>query len=395
MNYMSASWLRYVRNIRLSGIGANVEKQVSKYKRNCGVVLIIMNQILIIPLRQEQKNRIGFFDLAKGFCILLVVVFHITVYYEIENPASNLLKFLRLPLYFFLSGCFFKTYNGFCDFLLRKTNKLLKPFIFWFLLASMVLPLLLARCGIVLFPDYLSIKDILIGFVYGKFPNSVIWFLLCLFWVNIMFYFITIIARKFKNPLAVIIALSASAGLIGVTLGALHIRIPFFIDSAFTSLPFFIFGYLMYRHSHIAETNKCDKWVPLILIVLIVLLYFLSPFYSLKYNQRVNYQSFLPIYLCGFAGALCVVLLSKWIKRLTIFNYWGRYSIMILVSHSMVFRLVGYELGFSGLNAIWCCVVNIVVTMGICSLLIPFFIRFMPYVTAQKDILSIGEKETV
>ena len=302
---------------------------------------------------------------------------------------------MRLPLYFFLSGCFYKTYNGFWDFFKRKTNKLLIPFIFWFLFSSLFLPLLLACCEIVLFPQYQNIKDILVGFVYGKFLNSAIWFLLCLFWVNIMFYVISIIAEKFKKTLMAIIILSVLAGLIGVTLGAFHIRIPFFIDSAFTSLPFFIFGYLMYRHSLIVESNKYDKWIPLILIVLLVLLYFLSPYYSLKYNQRVNYQSFLLIYLCGFAGALCVVLLSKWIKRLTVFNYWGRYSIMILVSHGIVYQLVGYALKYSGLSVTWCFVINLVTTMGICSLLIPFFIRFMPHVTAQKDVIPVGEKKNV
>lgn len=353
-----------------------------------------MNQSFTTSL-PIQKKRVEFFDLAKGFCILLVVVFHITEHYKLEMPASDMLKSMRLPLYFFLSGCFFKTYNGFWDFFKRKTNKLLIPFIFWFLFSSLFLPLVLARCGIVLFPKYQNIKDILVGFVYGKYPNSVIWFLLCLFWVNIMFYVISIIAKKFKKTLTTIIILSVLAGLIGVTLGAFHIRIPFFIDSAFTSLPFFIFGYLLFRYSPIVELNKYDKWIPLILVVLLLLIYFFSPFYSLKYNQRVNYHSFLSIYICGFAGALSIVLLSKWIKRLPVFNYWGRYSIMILVSHGIVYQLVGYALNYCGLSVTWCFVINLVTTMGICSLLMPFFIRFMPHVTAQKDVIPVGEKKNV
>lgn len=352
-----------------------------------------MCQVNTPPLHSEHKKRVEFFDLAKGFCIFLVVVFHVTEYYGVDMPASDMIKSMRLPLYFFLSGCFFKTYNGFWDFLVRKTNKLLIPFVFWFFLASLLLPLVFAKCGIVLFPKFQSVKSILIGFFYGKFPNSAIWFLLCLFWVNVMFYVISIIARKFKNTLAIIIILSVLTGLIGVTFGTFHIRIPFFIDSAFTSLPFFIFGYLMYRYSPIVEPNKYDKWIPVIVLVLLVLMYFFSPFYSLKYNQRVNYNSFLFIYLCGFAGALSIVLLSKWIKRLSVFNFWGRYSIMILVSHPMVYKLVGYVLNYCGLNIIWCFVTNLLVTVGICSLFIPMFIRFMPHVTAQKDIIPVGKQK--
>lgn len=339
----------------------------------------------------DQKNRVVFFDLAKGFCILLVVVFHIAEYYQIDMPVDNMIRSMRMPLYFFLSGCFFKTYNGFLDFLARKTNKLLIPFVFWFLLASLLFPIIFTpRFGSVLLNNF---KSMVIGFAYGKFPNGAIWFLLCLFWVNIIFYVISIIARKFKNTLAAIIILSVLTSLIGVSLGAFSIRIPLFIDSAFTSLPFFLFGYLMCRYTPIVTPTKYYKWTPVIVLVLLVLLYFFSPDYTLKNNRQVNYHSFLVIYLCGFAGALSVVLLSKWIKRVSVFNYWGRYSIMILVSHIMVYQLVGYALKYSGLSVTWCFVINLLVTMGICSLLIPFFIKFMPHVTAQKDIIPVGKQK--
>lgn len=341
----------------------------------------------------QEKKRVEFFDLAKGFCILLVVLFHITEYYEIEMPASDMIKSMRLPLYFFLSGCFFKTYNGILDFLARKTNKLLIPFFFWFILTSLLIPLIFTRFELPLFSEVHSVKTVLTGFYHGKFPNSAIWFLLCLFWVNVMFYLISIIAKEFKNTFAVIMGLSVLAGLMGVTLGTFSIRIPFFIDAAFTSLPFFIFGYVMYRYSPIVQPNKYDKWIPLILLVLLTILFF-SPHYSLNFNQQVNYHSFLFIYVCGFAGALSVVLLSKWIKKLLFFNYWGRYSIMILVSHWIVYRLVGYALDFCGINIIWCCVINLLVTMSICSLLIPLFISFLPHVTAQKDIIIVGKQKS-
>ena len=296
-----------------------------------------------------------------------------------------------MPLYFFLSGCFIKTYNGFLDFLIRKTNKLLIPFLFWFLLGSLLFPLVFTpRFGSMLFHN---LKSVMIDFVYGRFPNGSIWFLLCLFWVNIMFYVISIISHKFKNTFSTIIILSIVASMIGVSLGTFSIRIPLFIDSAFTSLPFFLFGYLMYRCTPIVEPNKYDKWTPVIILVLLVFMFFFSPDYTLKNNRQVNYHSFLFIYLCGFAGALSVVLLSKWIKRLSVFNYWGRYSIMILVSHGMVFNLVGYVLKYTSLGITWCFVINLLVTMGICSLLIPLFIKFMPHVTAQKDTIPVGRQK--
>ena len=302
--------------------------------------------------------------------------------------CSDMIRTMSLPLFFFLSGCFFKTSDGLGIFLVRQTNKILIPFFFWFISTSLLLPLIFTRFGLLFFSEVHNVKTVLIGFIHGKFPNSAIWFLLCLFWVNVMFYVISIIASKFKNLLVIIIILCILTGLIGVMLGAFSIRIPLFIDTAFTSLPFFSFGYLMYRYSPIVKPNKYDKYIPVILLFLFLLMYFFLPHYSLKFNLGVNFRSglFIFIYICGFAGALSVVLLSKWIKKILFFNYWGQYSLMILVSHWIVYRLVGYALDFCGLNTIWCCVINLLVTMGICSLLIPLFIRFLPHVTAQKGV---------
>lgn len=72
----------------------------------------------------SPKKRIEFIDLAKGFCICLVVLAHVAASYKVSLPLSDFQKAFRMPLYFILSGFFFKTYGGFWDFIKRKTNKL-------------------------------------------------------------------------------------------------------------------------------------------------------------------------------------------------------------------------------------------------------------------------------
>ena len=54
-----------------------------------------------------QTQRIDFIDLAKGVCILLVVVGHCGA--PIDIPGYEI---VRMPLYFILSGLFFKEYGG-------------------------------------------------------------------------------------------------------------------------------------------------------------------------------------------------------------------------------------------------------------------------------------------
>ncbi len=52
------------------------------------------------------QKRIEFIDLAKGICILLVITVHVTSF---NVPV---IQSMRMPLYYILSGLFFKDYGG-------------------------------------------------------------------------------------------------------------------------------------------------------------------------------------------------------------------------------------------------------------------------------------------
>ena len=66
----------------------------------------------------RTQKRIEFIDLAKGVCIILVVLGHCGA--PIPIPG---LEIVRMPLYFILSGLFFKDYGGGYNFFIKKTNK--------------------------------------------------------------------------------------------------------------------------------------------------------------------------------------------------------------------------------------------------------------------------------
>lgn len=75
----------------------------------------------------QKKERIEYIDLMKGICIILIILLHNNILFT-EN-VNDMLKNMRIPLYFTLSGLFYKEYNGFYDFITRKFNKLIIPFI--------------------------------------------------------------------------------------------------------------------------------------------------------------------------------------------------------------------------------------------------------------------------
>lgn len=85
---------------------------------------------IMSEINTTEKKRIGYIDLMKGICIILIVLLHC----DIKTPYEQLdimLKNVRIPLYFFLSGLFFKEYSSFLDFIVRKVNKLIIPYIFF------------------------------------------------------------------------------------------------------------------------------------------------------------------------------------------------------------------------------------------------------------------------
>lgn len=122
------------------------------------------------------SRRIEYIDLMKGICIILIILLHIGINYG-NNDVDSMFRNMRIPLYFCLSGLFFKKYNGFFDFTVRKINKLIIPFIFF-----SYFPFVL--CEICL--DYeRSISTYLaIGLLPHNYP---LWFLRCLFITYIIY----------------------------------------------------------------------------------------------------------------------------------------------------------------------------------------------------------------
>lgn len=320
----------------------------------------------------SNAKRIDYFDLAKGLCIFLVVFHHYCSYSYVSEPLAFrcFFKAFRLPLYFFLSGVFFKRYGGLLDFIKRKCNKLLIPFAFWFFL------------------------DVLLGkFCKISLSSGVIWFLLCLFEVNIFFYVISLVSERFgKHKTKMLIIMTMLCGCIGIALNFLSVKLPLYIDSAFTALPFFVFGNIINRNTEILQPQKWDKLLPLIVLVMFCIVFLIKPdSYSLRAN-RFNVKSAIFMYPSGMIGALAVVLLAKWIKRIPVVVTWGRYSIMILVTHMGLFKLLGFLLGCFNIqitSASTLLVLSLIFAFALYFLLIPFMKKFMPHVTAQKDVIPV------
>lgn len=291
-----------------------------------------------------MSSRIDFIDLAKGFCIMLVVFTHITGYFDTHYYFEDALSIFRMPLYFFLSGLFFKPYDGFISFLKRKINKLLIPFLAFYLTTSVLLPHILSIFGYsVRNSDIYGINYLWAFITLERFPNMPIWFLICLFVVNCFFYFLYKICRLSESchiqNVFIFGGLNIICGLLGYFLGANGINLPMYTDSALTALPFFYFGFLFNRYTKILLPSKYDSFLPVIIVILFIVTYIFSGKVIYSYNIFFNTPVW-AIYLCGLSGTLGIIFTSKLIHHLPGISYFGRYSIMILLTHNLIIQFL-------------------------------------------------------
>lgn len=326
------------------------------------------------------KKRIDFIDLAKGICIIMVVIGHCGA--PIEIPGWEI---ARMPLYFILSGLFFKDYGGWIQFLVQKTNKILIPFLFFYLLGNLCYYLIQLFLPNLLITEARGIFDL---FNNRQFFNGPIWFLLCLFWCNVIFCTISLYVRKD----VVRIVLVCILGTLGWYMGnVLHLFIPLFIDVAFTALPFFAFGYYLKRTS-ILYPNRYDKYNLLFALILWGIAFILTKTTHFRLSFHYNGLEGWATYIISITSVLSILFLCKIIKRIPLVSYMGRYSIVLLCTHHLIYRPIRVILDKMGCDGEYQSIAIAAITLFLSTALVPLCIKYIPWFTAQKDLIKVSTK---
>lgn len=324
---------------------------------------------------KQSKQRIAFIDLAKGVCILLVFYGHSNMVEYFDIP---LVQSLRMPLYFFLSGLFFKYYDSFVNLIVKKFNKLIVPFVFFSLLAT---PLIFVQHHSLPLDRLLApIVDPRGGY------NIVMWFLLCLFWCNVIFgiiYFIT------KNTLFQSIAVIV-VGVAGCMLATFKIVLPLHTTQAMMAIPFFFAGFVTKGTSLLYRNPRFDRWlvpVGLTLIAVSWIVFYLFEEPAVYFLDLVLKGNVLLAYLISLTIVIGTLLLCKSIGWLPVVSYFGRYSIIVLGIHWLAIK------AYSILHCVlispqFSIPLRFVVCLVCCWLAIPVFRKFFPSFTSQKDLIA-------
>ena len=336
-----------------------------------------------------MKERIQYIDLAKGICILLVVVDHISNegYFSAGHyPLNEIFEQMRMPLYFILSGLFFKDYvGGIKEFLLRKVNKILVPYLFF---------IFVLRGTGWLVRNYTNFPStgVNIDDIWGP-----LWFLRCLFFMNVIFAITYYgIRRITSNQLTRDILLGIcmfAIGIAGYHTGNLHLN----FGTALTSMPLLWSGFILNRRLNVLQKRIPWWWAIGSSVVLFMMLHYL--YMGENYFYSNTYSSPWPmLYIAGFSGSLAILLLSSVIQRLPIISYIGRYSLIVLCTHMVMITLLVALRHFlpesfqqtGSMESLIFLALTIAFSMFCCWSLS----KYLPWFTAQKDLIKTGGPET-
>lgn len=324
---------------------------------------------------EAPKSRIEFIDLAKGVCIILVICAHTGT--QIAFPGANT---LRMPLYYVLSGLFFKDYGSIKNLTKKKVNKLLVPFIVFYVGAYIVFYFFsYVYPGLIETPAH-GILDV---FLQRQYFNGPIWFLLSLFWANLLFYFVCRITSSHVVRGIIV----ACLGFTGVLLGQYSVFLPCVLDTSLTAMPFFFFGYCL-KQSSILYPNRFDKYNVVIALALYGLLYLSVYFWGeMKISFLLNtvYGNYFVVIFVAMCGVISLLLLCKSIKTLPFVAFMGRFSVIPLLTHHMVYRPIKLFIPESIPQRD---IIITIMTLLICCALIPICRKFIPWAVAQKDLIK-------
>ena len=288
------------------------------------------------------RQRIAYIDFMKCLCIMLIVMYHIDheFFNYLAPNLNNALQAFRLPMYYFISGIFFKLYEGFADFTRRKVNNILVPFVF-FIVLNFVMRCVEALLRQIVGADPIEVNPVMLVepfYLRTWLWTAPLWFLLSLFWVNILFYVI----QRYVKPLWALLLVTVALSVVGYVLAANKIQLPLMMDTSLVALPYFVLGWGINRLG-ILQPSRWDKWGLVALIIALIPIYLFSDFLNLHYQVLPQYWK---LYFFPFLAILALFWACKPIKRVPLMCHYGRYSLIILGTHPLFFlpmRFVAQE----------------------------------------------------
>lgn len=281
-------------------------------------------------------KRLKEFDIAKGICILLVIVNHLGI-----KEISSLTVFFTMPSFYLISGYFLSESLDLKSFCFKLFKRLIIPYV----VTCLAICLLSVPVSI-LFEQNVTNNLIkwVCGSIYGSgsakgvipgFPSFIgaLWFLEALFWGLLITRFIlTHSCNKKFTPLLIL-----TISYIGYAT-ALKSWLPLNIQSGCVAAGFIYLGYLARKHMSIVN-------LPPVSIFLILIVLWCKYYYKGFYLNR-NYFGNGWMDIIGALAAVyllilfCKIIILKIGFLQKILQWYGENSLIVLAFHIIELDLI-------------------------------------------------------
>ena len=265
-------------------------------------------------------------DYAKFLSLFLVTFFHCPS--DLPLFLSEALSLLRIPCFFFLAGFLFKIekYPSLWVFVRHRSKQLLIPYFFFFTIFYIYWLIIGKEMG--------DEKDLSASYIapvfeylYGR-PDMVckpLWFLSCLFLLQILYYIIIRTIRSRVFSLAVIFVFPVLPYVVDLS------NSPWMFDNVCSAIPFYGIANL-YKKEIIGILEKRSMYI---MVLPMLLVYVSAVFLLICLDEAFHY----PVKIIG---SFCIILpvlfgfqyLSNILGEIRIMKYISLNAIVVLALHT-------------------------------------------------------------
>ncbi len=330
-----------------------------------------------LNFNRQTKNRLTYLDVSKAIAILAIIMAHLNV----PGYIITGLYAFHVPIFFIISGYFFKAEDDFGTFLKKKIKGYFIPYcsaavviiIFRFCRKGFQLPLL---------------KKDIIEFLFQR-RFSTLWFLAALFWGMIIFW---IICRLTNDNIQHILIVATVISVIFILYDT-YIKIPIYwnIDIAFIIQFYLAFGYCLKKKKILdkihAKKNKYKFGIIAVFMIIGVLTTVMNYLLCKKTFDMfsMQYGIFPLTILSSVMLSIAVITGSMLIEKSKVLSFLGRNTLIYFAFHqSIAIPIASYVIskgqnyGIAILNNYWVyLVIDFLIVMFICACM-DFVIRHTP-----------------
>lgn len=294
-------------------------------------------------------KRLEYNDLAKAIGMLTIMWGHI----RLGDWSNSFVYAWHIPLFFFLSGMVFDRarYDNFKSFIIKKVKSLLIPYVIFSVLTWIIWAAFVFVTHSEVDSYWMPLIETIIAQGSGGFlvHNVPLWFVTCLFVIEIMYYFIAKLKKTGIILLTTALAVVSHCSITYVDRWDVTL-LPWNIEVACLGLPFYAAGHLIVQrwgHQYMQDWVSEHKLISCIMATFLAVIVLVGSHFngSISFGHASLHNPLIT-YPCAFMGItmmliFCMLLASskpcvenhrwmQWIK------WFGRNSFTAMAIHNPI-----------------------------------------------------------